>query len=510
MSAVPGAAPWHGLAGTLADGRAPEEAPARGSGSIPSHDPLDALCLLARLHQQSADAAALRHGLGLAPGEAVETQHLLLAAKSLGLKARSVQVRAERLPLTPLPALARMSDGRWVLLAQCNTERVLMQEAAGPPGESLHAAASAAPQPLHRPSIRPFPEFVAEWSGELLLAASRASLAGELARFDFSWFIPSLVRHRKLLAEVLTVSAALQLLALASPLFFQVVMDKVLVHRDTSTLDVLLVGLVAVMVFESTMTLLRTYVFSHTTSRIDVELGSRLYRHLLALPLAYFEARRVGDSVARVRELEHVRSFLTGNALTLVLDLCFSVLFVAVMLAYSAKLTLVVLASLPLYVLLSVSVVPLLRARLDEKFARGAESQALLVESVTGVRTLKAGALEPAFARRWDNQLAAYVSAGFRTQALAAAAHEAVGLIGKLTSAAVLWFGAHAVMAGELTVGMFVAFTMFANRVAQPIMRLAQMWSDFQQTGVSMRRLADILDTRTETAPRNAVQLPAL
>jgi subfamily B ATP-binding cassette protein HlyB/CyaB len=286
-------------------------------------------------------------------------------------------------------------------------------------------------------------------------------------------------------------------------------MDKVLVHRGTSTLNVLAVGLVAVMLFESTMNLLRTYVFSHTTSRIDVELGSRLSRHL-ALPLAYFEARRVGDSVARVRELEHVRAFLTGNALTLVLDLAFSVLFIAVMFAYSVQLTLVVLASLPLYVLLSVAVVPVLRARLDEKFARGAENQALLVESITGMQTVKAGALEPAFARRWNDQLAAYVSASFRTQTLAAGAHEAVGLVGKLVSAAVLWFGAHAVMAGELTVGMFVAFTMFANRVAQPIMRIAQMWSDFQQTGVAVRRLGDILNTRTEVPPRAAAQLPAL
>ena len=339
---------------------------------------------------------------------------------------------------------------------------------------------------------------------------SRASLAGELAKFDFSWFIPSLVRHRKLLAEVLLVSTFLQLIGLVTPLFFQVVMDKVLVHRGTSTLDVLVVALVAVMLFESLLSVLRAYVFSHTTSRIDVELGSRLYRHLLQLPLAYFEARRVGDSVARVRELENIRSFLTGNALTLVLDVAFSIVFIAVMLLYSLKLTLIVVLSLPLYVLLSLAVVPVLRARLDEKFERGAENQALLVESITGVQTLKAGALEPVFARRWDQQLAAYVSASFRTQTLATGAHEAVGLIGKLVSAAVLWFGAHAVMQQQMTVGMFVAFTMFANRVATPIMRIAQMWADFQQVGISVRRLGDILNTRAEVPPSQAAQLPPL
>jgi subfamily B ATP-binding cassette protein HlyB/CyaB len=434
--------------------------------------------------------------LGLPGHEPASADTLLLAAKRLQLRARTVQTSADRLPLTPLPALAWLRDGSIAVLAQCDGQRVLLQRFA--PGSE--------PRPL----IEPLADFAQQWTGELMLITSRASLAGELARFDFSWFIPSLVRHRKLLGEVLLISVFLQLFALVSPLFFQVVMDKVLVHRGTSTLDVLIVGLVFVMLFETGLTLLRSYVFSHTTSRIDVELGSRLYRHMLNLPLAWFESRRVGDSVARVRELENIRSFLTGSALTLVLDLMFSVLFIAVMLLYSVKLTLIVLLSLPLYVLLSVLVMPVLRARLEEKFARGAENQALLVESISGAQTVKAGALEPLFARKWDQQLAGYVAASFRTQNLATASHEVVGLIGKLVSAAVLWFGAHAVMAGELTVGMFVAFTMFANRVAQPIMRIAQMWTDFQQTGISVRRLGDILNTRSELPPHAVAQLPPL
>lgn len=457
---------------------------------------LGALALVARLHHLACDPTALAHELGKSGGEPATREDLLLAARRIGLRAKPVRTAADRLTITPLPALALMTDGSVAVLAQCDGRRVLLQR----------FAADAEPRPL----IEPVDAFVAAWSGELILLTSRASLAGELAKFDFSWFIPSLVKHRRLLGEVLLVSAFLQLFALVTPLFFQVVMDKVLVHRGTSTLDVLVVGLVLVMLFESALTLLRSYVFSHTTSRIDVELGSRLYRHLLRLPLAYFEARRVGDSVARVRELENIRAFLTGNALTLVLDVLFSVLFVAVMFAYSTQLTLIVLLSLPLYVLLSLAVVPVLRARLEEKFQRGAENQALLVESITGAQTVKAGALEPVFARRWDQQLAEYVSSSFKTQTLAGAAHEIVGLIGKLVSAAVLWFGAHAVMAGELTVGMFVAFTMFANRVAQPIMRIAQMWTDFQQTGLSVRRLADILDTRTEMPPQAVAQLPPL
>lgn len=460
---------------------------------------LQALCLIARLHQVPADPANLAHQLAFPAGADLQPSDLLQAAKHLGLKARLHASTRDRLALVPLPAIALLTgpDGgiRYVMLAQCDGQRVLVQDPS---------------QGNTRPVIEPLDAFESQWTGELILVTSRASLAGELARFDFSWFIPAIVKYRRMLGEVLLISLALQLFALVSPLFFQVVMDKVLVHKGWTTLDVLVIGLLIVVVFESILTGLRSYVFSHTTSRIDVELGARLFRHLVRLPLAYFQARRVGDSVARVRELENIRSFLTGNALTVLLDVAFSIIFIAVMLVYSVPLTLIVLTSLPLYFGLSLAVIPLLRARLDQKFARSAESQAMLVETVTGIQTVKAGALEPSFARRWDNQLAAYVSASFRTQSLAAWAHEGVNLIGKLVSAGTLWYGAHLVMRGELSVGQFVAFNMFAQRVAQPIMRLAQLWTDFQQTGISMARLGDILNTRTEVAPSSAAQLPPL
>jgi ATP-binding cassette, subfamily B, bacterial HlyB/CyaB len=435
------------------------------------------------------------HQLGLSANSPAGIDDIVAAAKVLGLKTKRITTAVARLGLTPLPALAiltgQTATTRVVVLAHCDGQRVLIQDpgASGPP------------------TIESIDAFAAQWTGELILIASRASLAGQLARFDFSWFIPSLVKYRKLFGEVLLVSLFLQLFALVSPLFFQVVMDKVLVHRGVTTLDVLVIGLVVVVVFESLLSGLRSYIFSHTTSRIDVELGARLFRHLVNLPLAYFQARRVGDSVARVRELENIRSFLTGNTLTVVLDFFFSVIFVAVMFFYSVPLTLIVLVSLPLYFGLSLMVVPILRGRLNEKFARGAENQSMLVETVTGIQTVKAGALEPSFSRRWDNQLASYVAASFRTQTLASWAHEAVGLIGKLVNAATLWYGAHLVMDNQLTVGQFVAFNMFAQRVAQPIMRMAQLWTDFQQTGISMARLGDILNTRTEVLPTAAAQL---
>lgn len=208
--------------------------------------------------------------------------------------------------------------------------------------------------------------------------------------------------------------------------------------------------------------------------------------------------------------MEAIRSFLTGNAVTLIIDVLFSFVYIGVMLIYSGWLTLVVVASLPLYALLSMVITPTLRARLREKFDRGAENQAFLVEAVSGIQTLKAMAVEPQITRRWDNQLAGYVASGFQTTTTATLAREGVGFVGKLVTVVTIWMGAHLVIGGALTVGQLVAFTMIANRVAQPIMRIAQLWTDFQQTGVSMQRLGDILNAPTETAAQHRSAMPPL
>jgi subfamily B ATP-binding cassette protein HlyB/CyaB len=342
-----------------------------------------------------------------------------------------------------------------------------------------------------------------------LLIASRASLAGVMARFDFSWFIPAVVKYRRLLIEVLLVSAALQLFGLVTPLMFQVVMDKVLVNRAFDTLNVVCMALLASTVLETVLTAIRNYVFAHTASRIDVELGAKLFRHLLALPLAYFRARRVGDSVARVRELENIRNFLTGQAVTAVIDLLFSVVFLAVMCMYSVWLTAVVVVSMPIYAVISIVITPILRKRLNEKFARSADNHSFLVESVSGVETVKAMAVEPQFVRRWDNQLAGYVSAEFRVTALGNIGQQSTQLVGKLVTLATLFLGARLVIEGKLSVGQLIAFNMMSQHVAAPVLRLAQLWQDFQQVGISMERLGDILNTRTEL-PRSSQTLQAM
>ncbi len=450
---------------------------------------LSCLVMLARFHGLTADPAQLMHEFGGA-GKSFGLTEVLLAAKKLGVKAKKVHVQSDRLARTPLPAMAQAVDGSWFILAQYAEETSVA-------GQNKQRALIHDPR-AGRPETLSLEQLQSRWKGDLVLFTSRASLAGELAKFDFTWFIPAIVKYRKLLAEVLLVSFVLQLFALVTPIFFQVVMDKVLVHHALTTLDVIGVGLLVVSIFEVVLSGLRSYVFAHTTSRIDVELGAKLFRHLLNLPMSYFQARRVGDSVARVRELENIRSFLTGNAVTLLLDIFFSVVFIAVMLYYSVWLTLVVVLSLPCYVLMSVLITPFLRARLQEKFNRGAENQAFLVEAVSAIDTVKAMAVEPQMIRRWDNQLSAYIAAAFRTSTIATLAHEGVNLIGKLVTVAILWIGALLVIEGKLTVGQLVAFNMLAARVAAPIMRLAQLWTDFQQTGISVQRLGDILNTRTE------------
>ena len=457
----------------------------------PSDTGVASLVLILRFHGIAIDPEQLAHKFG---GSAIGTSEMLRCAKELHLKARVIESDWERLADTPLPAIAERPDGSFFILGKISGDTALIQDPV-----------------IGRPQVLKRSEFAAQWNGRLVLMTRRASL-GELARtFNITWFLQAMHKYRRLLGEVLIASFFLQLFALVSPLFFQVVIDKVLVHQGLTTLDVLIIGLVTVSIFESLLTALRTYVFSHTTSRIDVELGARLFRHLVALPIAYFEARRTGDSVARVRELENIRNFLTSSSLTLVIDLFFTFVFLAVMAWYSLFLTGIVIASFPFYIGISVAVTPVFRRRLNEKFNRGAENQSFLVESITGIETLKAMAVEPQMQRRWEEQLAGYVKSSFRVLNLGNWASQGVQLISKLVTAAVLFFGAKAVINGGMTVGELVAFNMLAGRVAQPVLRLAQVWQDFHQARLSVARLGDILNTQPEpgfTPGRTA--LPAI
>ena len=459
-------------------------------------------------HQVVVDEMTLKHRLS-AELERDETTGelifgniaLLLAAKELGMMSRLVRQDPLRLDKAPLPAIARHSDGRYFIVArfdrgqgdgiQAGAPRMLVQHAGKPP------------------EIITVEDFAAQSTGELMFFMSKATFSGALARFDFTWFIPVIIKYRRLLGEILLISLCLQFIGLVTPLFFQVVMDKVLVNHAMKTLNVIAIGLVTATLFEAVLTGIRTWVFAHTSSKIDVELGARLFRHLLGLPLAYFQSRRVGDSVARIRELENIRSFLTGNALTVALDIAFSFVFLAVMFWYSTVLTLIVIGSIPVYVAISVVFTPMIRSRLDEKFNRSAENQSFLVETISGVDTLKAMAVEPRWTHKWDQQLASYVTAGLSVTNVATIANGGVMLVSKLVTAAILWRGAGLVLDNALTVGALIAFNMLAGQVSSPILRLAQLWNDFQQVGISMSRLGDILNAPTEVASQRT-RLPKI
>ncbi|WP_276578156.1 type I secretion system permease/ATPase [Bradyrhizobium sp. 179] len=439
---------------------------------------LQCLALLLRFHQISIDPAQIAHQFS---GEPVGVLEMLRCARQLKLKARAVRESWTGLAHLSLPGIVERRDGTFVILGKVGTDDVLVHDPAA-----------------NRPQIVKRAEFEEAWTGRIVLMTRRVSLSDLARRFDITWFLQAMHKYRRLLGEVLVASLFLQLFGLVTPLFFQVVTDKVLAHRGYTTLDVLVFGLIAVSIFETVLGGLRTYVFSHTTNRIDVELGARLFRHLIALPIAYFEARRAGDSVARVRELENIRNFLTSSALTLVIDLGFTFVFLAVMFYYSPFLTWIVVGSFPFYVAISAGVTPVFRERLDRKFDRGAENQAFLVESVGAIQTLKAMAVEPQMQRRWEEQLAGYVSASFDVLSLGNWASQSVQFVSRVVTGLTLYFGARLVIDGDLSVGELIAFNMLAGRVAQPVLRLAQLWQDFHQARVSIARLGDILNTAPE------------
>jgi len=457
--------------------------------------------MIARFHSIAADPAQIKHAFAVG-SDGMSTLDIIRAGRELGFKARSVTVPVEKLASLQVPAIAEVTadygqapaTGRiYALLAKVDTDKVLVLY----PSET-------------KPRILKRDEFSRIWNGNLILFAQRGILSKE-ETFGLKWFLPSVWKYRRPLSEALVASLVLQIFALVSPIFTQVIIDKVLVHRSLTTLDVLAIGLLTIALFEGALNILRTYVFTHTTSRIDVNLGTRLFRHLFALPLRYFEVRRVGDTIARVRELENIRRFLTGSPLTLVLDLMFIFVFVAVMLFYSVKLTLVALASLPFFAALSFIVRPLLRHQLDKMFNHGADAQSYLVEAVSGIQTVKSFALEPEAQKKWEGLFSKYIAASFKTYQLSGIASAIGQLINRGSYLVILWYGAHLVMNGELTVGQLIAFQMLSGRVSDPVMRLTRMWQDFQQVGISLKRLGDIFNAKPEPSmnPTKA-RLPAV
>jgi len=450
-----------------------------------------ALLMVLHKHQQYANPAQLLEQFS-SNAKDLDLVEIRQAAESLDFKTGLFKADWQGLVNAPKPIIAQSPEGYFFVIDQFDGEKFLIHD------------------PLeNRPRLMPQELFEQYSNGQFIRFKKRFKLNAlpeSIRQFDIGWFVPAMMKHKKLFAEVLMASLFVQLISLGTPLMFQVIVDKVLVHQGMSTLSVIGFAMLMLAFFEMWLTYERNRLSTHTSSRIDVLLGSRVFQHLIRLPMTYFEARRVGDSVARIRELDTIRQFLTGSSLTLVIDLLFTLVFFAVLFLYSPLLTAIVAATIPLLLILSLAVTPVLRARLNKKFEHGADNQAFLVESVSGIKTVKSMAVETRWQRLWEEKLASFVSSNYKVQQISNFAMQAATLINRLAMVLVLWVGAMLVMENQLTIGQLIAFNMIAMRISSPVLRLVQLWQDFQQTGLSIRRLGEVLNTPAEMQQHRANQ----
>lgn len=408
-------------------------------------------------------------------------EKILKIAKELKLKAKKEVLEYYELEGLPVPALAIMKDGSFLVLGKNNDKVVLIFR----------------PE-VGKPETIAKETFVEGWSGEVVIIKRPFSIKSASQRFNLYWFIPIIVKYKKYFIEILIASFFLQLFGLVTPLFTQVIIDKVIVHNGLSTLDILAICLIIAAAFQAIMSIARTYLSAHTTNKIDMILGARLFRHVTALPLRYFETRRVGDTLTRISALNSIREFLTNSSMTVFLDTFFSIVFFAVMFYYSWSLTLIALIPLPLYLIQNMLVTPIYQKRLETVWASGAESNAFLVESITGVQTVKSLALEPQFNNRWEKILAKYIKDTFNNAKFNIWLSSSNSVIQSIMTFGILLFGGHMVMSGKLTIGQLIAFQMLAGQASAPIFRLSGMWQTCQQTMLAVERLGDILNTAPE------------
>ena len=453
-----------------------------------------ALTIIAGVHHISVDPYQIVRALGV-EGSNIADPEILRAARELQLQASIKKISAKRLPRLNAPYILALSDGHY-----CTVLR-----------NAGNMAAVVLPGTKQLQSI-PFEKLAEFYAGRVLLIKQPLSLSEKpRPHFDIAWFIPFVWKFRKVLGEILIAALALQLLALAFPMFSQVIIDKVLTHRSVSTLHVLAFGMLAIFLFEGIMGVLKALLLSHTTNRIDVMVSSRIFNHLLRIPLRYFEVRQVGQTVARIREVDQIRQFLTGQAMMAVLDALFVIIFIGILLFYNVTLTFVTLAMLGLFVLLSVVIRPIMRSQVEVLFEHNAKNQSFLVEVVTGIQTVKSLALEPQLSRRWEFLTARYIALSSRLQKLGGVASAIGTALQHLTTLAILWVGAFQVMENKLSVGQLIAFQMISGQVTGPFMRIVQLWQDFQRVGISIDRLGDLMNTHAEPSlAQNKPTLPSL
>ena len=418
---------------------------------------------------------------------------MLLAAREIHLRGKIRKLTPKQLKSLGVAVIAKDNDGQFFLIGRLEEQRAMVFF----PQNQI-------------PEYMAIDDLTKIWSGTVILISEKRIMDREV-RFGFKWFLISVIKYKRELAEVLVAAFMIQLIGIFTPLMTQVVVDRVLVHKSLSTLYVLTIGLFLSYLFEMILSLAKNYVFTHTTNRVDVMISYRLFKHLFSLPLRYFESRKVGETVARVRESENIRSFLTGTPLSSLLDLLFILVYMVVLFFYSVPLTLVVLASVPIFATLSLIVTPMFKQRLDEKFAAGAQAQSYLVESITGVQTVKSFALEPGLEKKWGELQSDYVRAGYRTSMVAANSGTIARFIQKSFDLMILFLGAKLVMDGSFTVGQLVAFRMLSGRISEPVLRFVQLYQEYQQAAMSVKRIGDIFRTLPEQkSNRNKLSMPSI
>lgn len=427
---------------------------------------------------------------------------LIRGFKDVEMNARAVPLEKKSLAKIPFPGIVLMggqdadalSQGEYVVVHRLQGEEIYFQRL----GE----------QQLMSISVDDFLKYS---HGEIVLLTNANAKDAQEPEFGFRWFLHTIFKYKSIMRETLLASFFVQLFALVTPLFFMIIIDKVFAHNNLSTLNVLIFAMVVVSVFDVLLNGLRTYMMSHTTNRVDLELGMRLFKHMLALPLSYFESRRTGDTVARMREIESIRNFLTGSTLTLVIDLIFVVVFLAVMWLFSPTLALIVIVSLPLFFSVSLIMTPLMRDKLEDKHKKQDENQSFLVETIGGMETIKSGNVEPQQQAEWEKRLSDYTRCAFYSSNLSNLINQGTAFLSKTLTVILLFTGAKLVLGGDLSVGQLIAFNMLTGRVIQPIQRLAQIWQEFTGMRVSIKRVADILDAPTEPVMlKNKTEMPEL
>ena len=451
---------------------------------------LISLEIVARMNNIDIDMRSVVREFGISTAD-IEPEEIMRIAKNKGFKIKKKVVKLKDInEKYPMPAIIRFHDGTYqVLLAIKPQENKVLTL-----------------KPLSRhPEAHTYEELQDKISDTVLILKHK--MLDDEVKFGFKWFFNEIFKYKKIIGQVLLGSFVVQLFGLVTPLFTQVILDKVLVNRTIATLDVLAIAFIIVAFFELFLNLSRNYIFIHTTNKIDAKLGAKLFMHLFKLYYVYFENRQVGNIVARVRELDRIREFITDKSVSVLIDAFFSIVFLVIMFVYSPKLTAISLTFLAIIAIIYLLITPELRLRLEEKFQMGAHSNSYLVEAVTGVQTVKSLAIEGSMFRKWEDKLGKYLKSSFNLAIMGNFTGSICGFLQKAMTIAILYIGVMLVIENKLTIGQLIAFQMFSGQFCAPMLRLVGLWNEFQQTLLAVDRIGDILNSPVEMQSGNAITL---